>query len=109
MTQPAVSQQIKQLEEEVGAKVFIRNKNGLILTQQGEIVLKYARRQKALYEKMQLEIQNAEKNAGPLRIGITHTAESNVTASALAKYSIENNGVKIMLTTDIINNLYDRK
>lgn len=51
MTQPAVSQQIKQLEEEVGAKVFIRNKNGLIFTQQGEIVLKYARRQKALYEK----------------------------------------------------------
>ena len=108
MTQPAVSQQIKQLEEEVGAKVFIRNKNGLILTQQGEIVLKYARRQKALYEKMLLEIQNAEKNAGPLRIGITHTAESNVTASALAKYSIENNGVKIMLTTDTINNLYDK-
>ena len=109
MSQPAVTQQIKQLEEEVGAKVFIRNKNGLILTQQGKIVLKYARRQKALYEKMHLEIQNTEKNAGPLRIGITHTAESNVTASALAKYCIENNGVKIMLTTDIINNLYDRK
>ena len=108
MTQPAVSQQIKQLEEEVGAKVFIRNKNGLILTQQGERVLKYARRQKALYEKMQLEIQNAEKNAGPLRIGITHTAESNVTASALAKYSIENNGVKYTLTTDTIYNLYDK-
>ena len=44
-----------------------------------------------------------------MRIAITHTAESNVTASALAKYSIENNGVKIMLTTDTINNLYDRK
>ena len=108
MTQPAVSQQIKQLEEEVGAKVFIRNKNGLILTQQGEIVLKYARRQKALYEKMLLELQNAEKNIGPLRIRITHTAESNVTASALAKYSIENNGIKIMLATDTINNLYDK-
>ena len=108
MTQPAVSQQIKQLEEEVGVKVFIRNKNGLILTQQGEIVLKYARRQKALYEKMLLELKNSEKNFGPLRIGITHTAESNVTASALAKYSIENNGVKIMLTTDTINNLYDK-
>ena len=108
MTQPAVSQQIKQLEEEVGAKVFIRNKNGLILTQQGEIVLKYARRQKALYEKMLLELQNAEKNIGPLRIGITHTAESNVTASALANYSIENNGIKIMLATDTINNLYDK-
>ncbi len=59
-------------------------------------------------KKMHLEIQNTEKNAGPLRIGITHTAESNVTASALAKYSIENNGVKITLTTDTINNLYDK-
>ena len=108
MTQPAVSQQIKQLEEEVGAKVFIRNKNGLILTQQGEIVLKYARRQKALYDKMLWELEKSEKNVGPLRIGITHTSESNVTAAALAKYSIENNGIKIMLTTDIISNLYDK-
>ena len=61
MTQPAVSQQIKQLEEEVDAKVFIRNKNGLILTQQGEIVLKYARRQKALYEKCILRFRTQKR------------------------------------------------
>lgn len=108
MTQPAVSQQIKQLEEEVGAKLFIRNKSGLVLTQQGEIVLKYARRQRALYEKMIMEIQSSEKNMGPLRIGITHTSESNITASALAKYSIENNGARIILTSDTITNLYDK-
>lgn len=108
MTQPAVSQQIKLLEEEVGAKLFIRNKNGLILTQHGEIVLKYARRQKALYEKMLLELQNAGKTIGVLRIGITHTSESNVTASALAKFSIENGGARIVLTSDTIKNLYDK-
>ena len=108
MTQPAVSQQIKLLEEEVGVKLFIRNKNGLILTQQGEIVLKYARRQKALYEKMLMSLQNLEKNIGVLRIGITHTSESNITASALAKFSIENNGSRIILTTDTIKNLYDK-
>ena len=108
MTQPAVSQQIKLLEEEVGVKLFIRNKNGLILTQQGEIVLKYARRQKALYEKMLMSLQNLEKSIGVLRIGITHTSESNITASALAKFSIENNGSRIILTTDTIKNLYDK-
>ena len=108
MTQPAVSQQIKQLEEEVGAKLFIRNKTGLILTQQGEIVLKYSRRQKALYEKMMLEIQSVDKAVGPLRIGITHTSESNVTASALAKFSIENDGARIIITSDSIKNLYDK-
>ena len=108
MTQPAVSQQIKQLETEVGAKLFIRNKSGLILTHNGEIVLKYARRQKALFEKMMFEIQSAEKSVGPMRVGITHTSESNVTASALAKFSIENEGTRIIITSDSIKYLYDK-
>ena len=37
MTQPAVSHHIKQLEQEVGAPLFVRNKAGLKLTAQGEI------------------------------------------------------------------------
>lgn len=61
MTQPAVSHHIKQLEEELGAPLFIRGKNGLLLTPQGEIAIQYARRIKALDEKMRLELQNAEK------------------------------------------------
>ncbi len=43
MTQPAVSHHIKQLEQEIGAPIFVRGKTGLILTDQGEIVVKYAR------------------------------------------------------------------
>ena len=38
MTQPAVSHHIKQLEQEVDAPLFVRNKAGLKLTPQGEIV-----------------------------------------------------------------------
>ena len=52
MTQPAVSHQMRQLEEEVGAPLFVRNKAGLRLTPQGEIVVKYARRLTALNTKM---------------------------------------------------------
>ena len=48
MTQPAVSHHIKQLEQEVDAPLFVRNKAGLKLTPQGEIVVNYARRMKAL-------------------------------------------------------------
>lgn len=36
MTQPAVSQQIQALEKDIGCKLFIRKKNGLLLTAAGQ-------------------------------------------------------------------------
>ncbi len=108
MTQPAVSHQIKQLEDEVGHKLIIRNKSGLILTPEGEIVLKYARRLYALNEKMLLELQGKNKILSLVRVGITHTCESNLTAAALAKVSNDHKGLRIIITSDTINNLYDK-
>ena len=107
MTQPAVSHHIKQLEQEVGAPLFLRSKTGLLLTPQGEIVVSYARRMKALNERMYAELQTAGRQLSLLRIGITHTSESNLTAAALAKYSNQKGKLKIILFTDTINNLYD--
>lgn len=107
MTQPAVSHHIKLLEAEVGAPLFVRGKTGLKLTPQGEIVVKYARRLKSLNEKMHLELANSEKHLSVLRVGITHTSESNLTAASLARYSNMKNDIKIILFTDTINNLYD--
>ena len=107
MTQPAVSHHIKQLEQEVGAPLFLRSKTGLLLTPQGGIVVSYARRMKALNERMLAELQTAGRQLSLLRIGITHTSESNLTAAALAKYSNQKGKLKIILFTDTINNLYD--
>ena len=107
MTQPAVSHHIKQFEQEVGAPLFLRSKTGLLLTPQGEIVVSYARRMKALNERMLAELQTAGRQLSLLRIGITHTSESNLTAAALAKYSNQKGKLKIILFTDTINNLYD--
>lgn len=108
MTQPAVSHQIKQLEDEVGHKLLIRNKTGLILTPEGEIVLKYSRRMKALNDKMVLELAGKNRILSLLRVGITHTCESNLTAASLAKVGKDHKGLRIILTTDTINNLYDK-
>ena len=108
MTQPAVSHQIKQLEDEVGHKLLIRNKTGLILTPEGEIVLKYSRRMKALNDKMVLEMAGKNRILSLLRVGITHTCESNLTAASLAKVGKDHKGLRIILTTDTINNLYDK-
>lgn len=106
LTQPAVSHHISQLEEEFGIAIFIRGKGGLKLTEDGEIVVKYAKRMAALYEKMRADLQAKEKHIATLRVGITHTAESNITAEVLAKCSGENEGFSITIVTDTIKNLY---
>lgn len=108
LTQPAVSHHIRQLEEELGTRLFVRGKNEILPTAQGEIVIKYAHRFRAMQEKMRTEISNVERQLTNLRIGITHTSESNIMTEVLAKYSSENRGVGITLITDTIKNLYEK-
>lgn len=106
LTQPAVSHHIKQLEEELGVKIFIRDGNGLKLTPEGEVVLKYARRMNALYTNLQTALADEKRNINRLTVGITHTAESNPIAEVLATYSSKHDGVRIKMVTNTINNLY---
>ena len=107
LTQPAVSHHIALLEEELGAPLFVRCRGRAQLTREGEIAVRYARRMKGLYEKMQEELSDAEGRLKRIRVGITHTSESNLITEALAKYGNENGNVIITIITDTIKNLYD--
>ena len=108
LTQPAVSHHIASLEEELGVKLFQRGKNRLLVTPEGEIVLKYARRAHALYEKMREELSDEARDMTRVRIGITHTSESNIITEVLGKYaSQEGTHRSITILADTINNLYD--
>lgn len=107
LTQPAVSHHISQLEQELGVRLFVRGNGDLMLTPEGETVLRYARRMKALEKKMAEELQEAGRRLTRLRIGITHTAESSIVAEVLARYTNENPDISITIVTDNINNLYD--
>ena len=107
LTQPAVSHHISQLEQELGVWLFVRGNGDLMLTPEGETVLRYVRRMKALEKKMAEELQEAGRRLTRLRIGITHTAESSIVAEVLARYTNENPGISITIVTDNINNLYD--
>ena len=107
LTQPAVSHHISQLEQELGVRLFVRGNGDLMLTPEGETVLRYVRRMKALEKKLAEELQEAGRRLTRLRIGITHTAESSIVAEVLARYTNENPGISITIVTDNINNLYD--
>ena len=55
LTQPAVSHHISQLEQELGVRLFVRGNGDLMLTPEGETVLRYVRRMKALEKKKEGE------------------------------------------------------
>ncbi len=74
LSQPAVSFQIRSLEEEVGAKLFHRDRNRVILTEAGEALLTHAREIFKIYDKAEQEIKditNANSIKGHLVIGAT--------------------------------------
>lgn len=108
LTQPAVSHHISLLEKELGSSIFIRQKNGLKLTDSGKIVVKYAKRMVALEDGLRRTLADQEKHITRLRIGITHTAESNLVAEVLAQYGSENPDIMITIMTHSIKNLYTK-
>lgn len=107
LTQPAVSNHILHLEKEIGVKIFFRNRGEIKITPEGEIVIKYSKRIKNLYNRMFDKISEYDRQITKLRVGITHTSESNEIAEVLAKYGASYGNINITIITDTIKNLYD--
>ena len=83
VTQAAVSMQIRQLENETGAKLFIRAPRNVILTEAGEKLLERARHILLEHDSALEEIAEfAGARRGRLRIG---SASASVTADLLPK------------------------
>src|SRR5919205_762115 len=72
ISQPALSQQIRALEEQVGVPLFTRHARGVELTEAGEVLLAEARE----------EIARGE--AGALRIGMPPGLEPGMVPELLA-------------------------
>lgn len=106
VTQPAVSQHLKALENELNVRIFERVGGKLIVTKQGKKVIRCAQKMISLENILEQELSDARFSIDHLTIGITHTAESNPIAEALAKYCSENEGISIKMITDSISNLY---
>ncbi len=74
MTQPAVTFQIKQLEEHFNTRLFDRGHGHISLTAAGEIVLRYAERILALSSEMEVRVtEMTDEIGGPLLVGASLT------------------------------------
>ena len=106
LTQPAVSQHIRQLEAEYGFKLLERSHNKFCLTPKGELLVKYARRIQAMYARMEQAMRSDREELRALTIGITHTAESSAIIEALAVYVQQFDDLSLKIITNTSDNLY---
>lgn len=74
ITQPAVSQHIKALEQELGVRIFERINGQLVVTKQGEEVVKCAKKMLGLYNNLRQNLRDSRRLTTHLTIGVTHTA-----------------------------------
>ena len=105
LTQPAVSHQIKLLEEEFGIKIFNKTGSELKLSEQGEILLKYSRKVAAISEIAHQALADSRKNLRCIFIGMTPTAEENMIPEVLGNYCLQNKATKIRIVTGTIEEI----
>lgn len=70
VTQPTLSRQIAQLEEELGVELFVRSNHNIILTEDGMILKRRAQELLSLADKTKRDFLHKEENlAGTISIG----------------------------------------
>ncbi|MEQ1370154.1 DNA-binding transcriptional regulator HcaR [Acinetobacter schindleri] len=106
--QPSLSQQIKDLEEDVGVKLLNRTKRKVELTEEGAVFLEQARLTLAQADKaiaMARQVSQAKQQM--LRIGFVPVAEMKIFPYVLPNLRVQNPDLKIELLS--LNNTEQMK
>ena len=102
--QPSLSQQIKDLEEDVGVRLLNRTKRKVELTEEGAVFLEQARLTLAQADKAVAMARQVSKDKQQLlRIGFVPVAEMKVFPYVLPNLRVQNPDLKIELLS--LNNL----
>ncbi len=97
--QPHISQRMKNLEDELDTKLFIRTNRGVTLTDQGETLFNYAQRILLLMDEAKAEV-NPNKFRTSLIIGASQTVSATKVPFLFSSFLKENKNIEVKLKTD---------
>lgn len=101
LTQPAVSQHIRQLESDYGVTIFRHGERPLVLTEEGKTLVQYARKFKNLHDRMLKQLSDDQRRRNHFTIGMTTTSASSSLVCLLAQYELQAGCKRIQIhTTD---------
>lgn len=108
ISQPAVSQHVKYLENLYHIKIFNRVGKELVITNEGKILVKNAKRLIALNKNMQKEINVSLTHSRKLDIGITLTASGYFIPEIMNVFKEKFPHFRYNFHTDLAENIYER-
>jgi DNA-binding transcriptional LysR family regulator len=99
LTQSSVSLHIKRLEDQVGSRLIARGARGIVLTEQGEVLLSYTRRILALHKEVEHRLRR--DGAGVVRLGAPEYFNLHALSCLIEQFSALYPGVQLQLKLGI--------
>lgn len=101
ISQPAISKSIKTLEDQINAKLFIRKRDGVVLTEIGEKIYKKISNAIELINSAEKDIEQLTNlKSGTINIGASKTIINEFFMPYIKKFHKEYPNIKIRIFTD---------
>ena len=101
ISQPAVTKQIKALENQLGGELFIRTKKGVILTDNGRSIFNYVKSAIGCFQNAEMQFTNLKNlEKGTIKIGISTTLAKLYLIDYLKIFHKEHPNIAIEISTD---------
>lgn len=106
ISQPAISQSIKKLEDGLGGTLFLRSNKGMELTEEGKMFYEYVKGALELINNAENEFTSfKDLSKGEIKIGCSTTLTKLILINALKDFNKEYPNININITNDLTSNL----
>lgn len=106
ISQPAISQSIKKLEEQIGGTLFLRSNKGMELTSEGKMFYEYVKGALELINNAENEFTSfKDLSKGEIKIGASTTLTKIILMDAVKSFHKDYPNVEINITNDLTSNL----
>lgn len=106
ISQPAISQSIKKLENQLGGTLFLRSNRGMELTEEGKMFYEYIKGALELINNAENEFTSfKDLSKGEIKIGCSTTLTKLVLMDILKSFHHDYPNININITNDLTSNL----
>ena len=106
ISQPAISQSIKKLEEQLGGTLFLRSNKGMELTEEGKMFYEYVKGALELINNAENEFTSfKDLSKGEIKIGCSTTLTKLVLLDTIKEFHLKYPNININVTNDLTSNL----
>ncbi|MFO0582132.1 MAG: LysR family transcriptional regulator [Anaeromyxobacter sp.] len=107
LSQPAVTAQIRQLEEECGAPLFVRSPTGVVLNDAGQRLLEYAQKVDHLLHEAAYAVHEGDRPGEQLVLAASQTTAASVVPRFVAAFRARRPGLGVRVdvgnTTEVLH------